>query len=407
MGVSRQLAEERLALQADAAQYAQALHEGDPEGFVEVEVRHRGSFKVLVFYTDEADRSALTAAAPVALRRYLAFQPVRFNRSQVEANRKTLTELFRDQPYGFGITYSYDREEFTVTASEAADIAALRAVVPSTLRSRVTFETGPTIRPVAAIYGGWWYKANTGADCTTGWPVLDSGGQPAILTAGHCGDYSRPLSMYFSWQNGPTLNNVSSSADEKGYWQTKDYAFFRLGTHTTARVINVQNGMTFGDGSRNYVPGIVTAYYEIGRPQQPYRGQWLCKQGASTLLTCGTVEDTQWSGDGYANVVKVTRSAQPYIALGGDSGGPSFTWSTDGSLVLPVGMTIGSAYYRLYNADGSLQRDANGNPIQRPCKNTSTTASYNTTCYFVFLPLTTIRAYSPFRINTVDGFITP
>ena len=54
---------------------------------------------------------------------------------------------------------------------------------------------------------------------------------------------------------------------------------------------------------------------------------------------------------------------------------------------------------------GIMKRTARVN--DQVCRNSSTTASNNTTCYFTFIPLTTIRAYDPFQVNTVDGFCSP
>ena len=109
------------------------------------------------------------------------------------------------------------------------------------------------------------------------------------------------------------------------------------------------------------------------------------------LTVCGTIIDKNFSDDTVKNLVKVSQSAQPYIAEGGDSGGPVFAWSADGSMVHPIGIMKGTG------------RNASGTP----CRNTSSNASANTTCFFVFTPLTTIRAYSPFTVNTTGGFVAP
>lgn len=285
----------------------------------------------------------------------------------------------------FGLEFDYDADRYVLQIPQDADEAIYAGVIPEPLRSAVELRKGPTAVDVAALYGGWWFTA--GGYCTAGWPIRDSSGRESLLTAGHCGP---PNQMYFSWNGGPTLAPPSAISNTNNGWQTIDYAMYPLGTHTTSRVIYVQNNTTY-NGYTNTVPGFVSAYYEITAPRQPLNGQYLCKNGGTTGLTCGTVVDVNWSGDGKTNLVKVSRSAQPYIAEGGDSGGPVFAWSADSSMVHPIGITISTARY----ADGTA------------CRNTSTNAANNTTCYMIFMPLTTIRAYAPFTVNTVNGFVAP
>lgn len=139
------------------------------------------------------------------------------------------------------------------------------------------------------------------------------------------------------------------------------------------------------------VPGVVKTNHEDAPLRQPVNGQFVRKNGGTTGITCGTVVDRNFSDDTVKNLVKVSQSAQPYIAEGGDSGGPVFTWSADGSMVHPIGIMKGTGRY----ASGT------------PCRNTSSNASQNTTCFFVFMPLATIRAYAPFTVNTTSGFVAP
>ena len=74
----------------------------------------------------------------------------------------------------------------------------------------------------------------------------------------------------------------------------------------------------------------------------------------------------------------------------GDSGGPVFSWTNSNSQVIPLGI-VKSTYM----------------PGGVACKNTSTSPANNTTCFYTFLPLRTIRGYRPFTVNTVNGFLAP
>lgn len=383
-------ARDRLALQQATARYAEALLVGNPDGFVDLEIRHEASFKVIVYYAKSVDRNAMTALAPAELRRYLVFRPLSASHNTIKTEQDTITATLRNAGLPFGVEFDLSTDRFRVTIPDLAREQEYRNKLPANLAQRIEIISGGVSQDVAAIYGGWWWH-NSGARCTTGWPVRDSSGKEAILTAGHC---VPPMSMEFSdwWTGAPALTTVSSFDNRIVAGQSVDYAFFTLGTHTTSRVINVQNESSYvnADGSRNYVPGIVTAYYEIASPVLISNGAYVCKEGSVTLLTCGYIVSTSYSDSNVSNVVKVSKSTQGNIAAGGDSGGPVFGWTNSNSQVVPLGV-VKSAYL----------------PGGLPCKNTSTTASSNTTCFYTFLPLRTIRGYSPFTVNTVNGFVAP
>lgn len=390
MGVSVSEARDRLALQQAAAGYAEALIATNPAGFVDLQIRHSPAFKVHVYYNKDIDRNALTSSAPVELRRFLVFRPVRAERATISAQLGTISTVFRNAKLPFGVEFDLEADRYRITIPEGAREENYRQLLPPGLETQVEFVIGGVSEDAAAIYGGWWWN-NSGGRCTTGWPVRDSSAREAILTAGHC---LPPAIMEFSdwWSGGPVLSTVYSSDNRIVSGQSVDNAFFALGTHTTARVINIQNDPNFvnPDGTRNYIQGITSAYYEIASPALVTAGSYVCKQGKTTLLTCGVIVSTSYSDSNVSNVVQVSSSAQGNIASSGDSGGPVFSWTNSNSQVIPLGI-VKSTYM----------------PGGVACKNTSTSPANNTTCFYTFLPLRTIRGYRPFTVNTVNGFLAP
>lgn len=375
-------------MQLKATEYAQGLFENGPANFVNLEISHAPNFKITVYYDKGIDNTALTRAAPVEIRKYLVFKPMNASRKTIEQERKSIADALTTANLRFGLAFDYETARYDLEIPEGTDQAKYAAIIPEALKARVDFHIGNPPEDIAAIYAGWWWD-NSGGKCTTGWPVRNSSGQEAILTAGHC---LPPSQMGFSWWSGaPTLTTVSSTDNRIVAGQSVDYAFFTLGTHTTTRVINVQNDLTNADGTRNYVPGFISAYYEITSPQLIVNGQYVCKQGMKTWLTCGTVVDTAFSGTGFSNLAKVSKSAQGNIAMSGDSGGPVFLWNSTKSMVHPLGLVKG----------------ANPTSSTVACKNTSATAANNTACYFTVMPLRIIRGYQPFTVNTVAGFVAP
>jgi hypothetical protein len=386
-GVSVADAKDRLALQEKTIAYAQNLFESGPSEFVNIAIRHTPNFKITVYYDKSIDRAALTRSAPVELRKYLNFNPINKSRATLDQERASIADALRAANLPFGLEFDYETARFGLDIPEGSDATRYASVIPQTLIPKVDIRRNNMSVDAAAIYGGWSWSSG-GGSCTTGWPVRDSAAKEAILTAGHC---VPPNSMNFPWWSGsPTLTTVSSTGSNTALI---DYAFFTLGTHTTSRVINVQNESTFvnSDGTKNYIPGITTAYYEIIAHVIALNGAYVCKQGKTTLLTCGSIVDTNYSDTKGSNLVKVSKSAQGNIAMSGDSGGPVFIWSADGSQVKPLGIVKG----------------ANPPSTTVACKNTSTVAANNTNCFFTYTTLRNIRGYSPFTINTTGGFVAP
>lgn len=390
-------ARERLALQAKAQEWAETLQSSGTT-VAELSIEHRPAFKVVVYYLSSSVQSQLTAAAPVELRRYLVFRPAKRNSSAARDRKRQIAARLAQAKVPFGVQYDFGTDRFTV---EVPDNQVAQAKELFSSEPDVEVRAGAVAQPAAALYGGHWYKPGAGSTyCTAGWPVRDNYGKEALLTAGHCD----PRQAAFTWAPA-TLTTVSSWDHRNDGYYTRDYAFYQLdpsgtGANTTGRAIYVRNPVTLADGKQNSVPGVVSAYYEVTAPKLVVNGQYICKMGAITGITCGTVVDPAWYGDGYANVPKVTYSAQPHIGKGGDSGGPVFSWSTDGSMVHPTGIMTGVGFKYTYNPS-TQQYD------KEDCVNSSTTASQNGVCYFVFSTLRNIRGWSPFQVNTVAGYLTP
>jgi hypothetical protein len=389
-GVSVSVAKDRLAMQEQASVYAQNLLQSP--GFVSLAIRHTPNFKITVFYEKGADHASMMRAAPVEIRKYLVFNPFNKARASVDQERDAIINPLRAAGLPFGLEFDYETDRFGLEIPEGADAANYTAAIPATLLPRIDIRRNTIATDVAAAYGG--LRFTTGqSSCTTAWPIRDSNGQQALLTAGHC---IPPESMSF-----PTLSPAPAAMTTVSYKNslaeqpTYDYAMFRLGTNTTSPVINISNdpGFRNADGTANYISGITSAYYEIVAPVAIAVGQYICKQGQKTQLTCGTVVDTNWSDSSNSGNAKVSKSAQGNIAFSGDSGGPVFLWTTSTTQVRPIGIV----------------KSANVVSSTVACKNTSTVAANNTLCYFTVMPLKKIYGRIPFQINTGAGvgFVVP
>ena len=397
-GAPKSKAIEQLRLQEQAVSWVNDLVSSSVgETIVDVEIRHAPGFKVVVFYENGFEQQNATRGAPVELRLYLIFRSAKKDKNSVQTERRQIAQALRTARIPFGLGYEPESERFIVTIPDGFDEQLVRNALPSALAANVEIKTGATSVDSATLYGGWFYeKSNSGTHCTAGWPIRDSAGKEAILTAGHCRTPSNTMNFYY--QNA-VLSEVSAYADSNNGWQTLDYAMYRLGTHATAPYINIENGRTV-EGEYVSVPGYATNYYLIDYPKEPVRGQFICKMGVNTGLTCGRITELNYTDSEYSNLVRMSESAQRYIGLRGDSGGPVFAFRTsDNAAVHPIGLAVKASVIETYRGTEKIS--------ERPCRNTSTVGANNTTCHVLFMRLSTIRGYSPYTINTISGFRAP
>ncbi len=397
--VSPAEASERLALQEEASRWASTLVEQNAAGFVDIELRHEPNFKVEIFYNGSIDRELLQRNAPVSLRRYLVFRPVKRDKSQVAGDTAQVVEALRRAKVRFGAFYSLADDKVVVEIPDLSLRGQAEEALPPALRSDVLIRQGNVAHDSGGIYGGNWYRAGgpSGGICTAGWPIRDSGGQAAILTAGHC----VPRNAYFPYIDSGAylyLSDPYAWRKEIYYGKTYDYAMYRLGVNTTSPAIYLQNNTSMPDGSVNTVPGFVSAYYAIDSVKlfsQQLVGYLTCKNGARSGFTCGRLESTSYSNATHAALARVTQSNQPYIGVDGDGGGPVFAYP-NGNLVSAFGIVIATAKEDVRNPDGTIG--------QRDCKNTSTD---NTRCFILYMPFIRATERHPFQVNTQNGFVTP
>ncbi|MFD0884155.1 S1 family peptidase [Streptosporangium algeriense] len=156
------------------------------------------------------------------------------------------------------------------------------------------------------VYGGQRITAQSGAYCTTGFNASRSG-QPYVLTAGHC----RKAGVAWSLA-GQFLGNITAFS----------YPGRDISEITPAAGWQQAGAVRQADGS----------IQQITQFARPSISQRLCKTGATTGTTCGTVTSlnvTANYGDGpvYGLALTTVHAAE------GDSGGSVYAGSTGIALI--------------------------------------------------------------------------
>lgn len=153
--VSEAEAQNRLAAQQEAIDWASELAKNSSGGIVEVRIAHQPAFKVEVLYNGSFDQNGIMASAPVSLRRYPVFRPSRRTKAEIEGQQTEIATALRAAKIRFGLSYDFDTEKFIVSLPEGMGHAKVREAVPPSLRGDVTLQTGATTAPIGTVYGGW------------------------------------------------------------------------------------------------------------------------------------------------------------------------------------------------------------------------------------------------------------
>jgi hypothetical protein len=387
-GLSREQAEERLALQDEAAALAGRLRAQPPAGFVDVWIEYEPTYKVVVSFSNNDDRTAFLQSVSPSLRRYVQIKQAHKSKQESDQDLLAVVAALRAAKVEFAAFQDLPNDKLTIEIPDDSKANQIRQLLPPGLRDDVAIRRGLTSMKVDSVYGGWWYalSSTSAQHCSFAFIGRNSRGQESVLTAGHC-NTTNP----YVWQgdHGVSLGAPYFTRDTIVSSNTYDYSVFLTGTLTTGPLVWIDND-TIYNGSTNTVPGFLDGYLNVTgvKPTaQQLSGYLICKSGYSTGFTCGSITSTAYFDSNYSNVVRVSKSNQPYIAAGGDSGGSAFTYP-NGSDTLAAGIVIGAT--------------AQPGTTSDPCIKST---AYD--CAFFYMPIGRVKDLEPYQIRTTAGYVSP
>jgi hypothetical protein len=291
-GVSVEEARRRLDELREARRLAGELRANESDTFGGIYVDHRPEFRITVLFTEDPAETLKKYKTP---------------RSAVAATSRQSEKALRQEQAGLlkGIRENGGRvaAQNRVRAGEidlfTDDEAGLNAAIA---KGKITLDKKVKIKKVnamkwdgeAAIYGGYPLKEGTIERCTAGFALTD-GTKRYISTAGHCADTLN--------YNGSPLPWVTQR------WGTiYDLQVNGIGTNT------VTNAIYVGSATLQRITSAIP-YEWI------FEDDYVCKYGRATLLTCGYVLSTDYSGLGAGGFIRVHK-AGANMSSGGDSGAP-------------------------------------------------------------------------------------
>lgn len=291
-GLSVEEARRRLDELREARRLAGELRANESDTFGGIYVDHRPEFRITVLFTEspaeklkkyKAPRSAVAATS----------------RQSEKALRQEQADLLKGIRENGGRVAAQTRVragEIDLFTDDEAGLNAAIAKGKITLDSRVKIKKVKAMRQdgEAALYGGYPLKEGTVEKCTAGFALTD-GTKRYISTAGHC-------------VNNLNYNGSSLPWFTERWGGVYDFQVHNIGTNT------VSNSIYVGSSVLQKITSAIP-YEWI------FEDDYVCKYGRATLLTCGYVLSTDYSGLGAGGFIRVHKAGTD-LSLGGDSGAP-------------------------------------------------------------------------------------
>ncbi|HEY0142618.1 MAG TPA: PKD domain-containing protein [Thermoanaerobaculia bacterium] len=287
-GVSVEEAASRLALHQAIGELDAALAAEEAATFGGLWIEHKPEFRVVVRFTDSAAAARLSErVAGGPLESLIVTRPAQIALAELEKQQKTLRAAGNKAGVAFDSQIDVRTNRLSVFALEPAKLqATLGAAVPR----GANLQRVPRLTERQSLIGG-----DGLSTCTAGFAVRhNTTGELGILTAAHCDNYQVFNGAYLPWKG----------AKESQYTDAQ--------WHSTCGIVATENKVKSYDGTRT-ITTVRSRTYQAA-------GHYVCKFGAVTGYTCGTIETKHYDpGTGYdGTFVRVNNSNNAY----GDSGAP-------------------------------------------------------------------------------------
>lgn len=265
-------------------------------------------------YFDDAGAMVITVTDRAAADRVRAAGLTPRTVSRSLGSLRAIVTRLDTQPRLPHSTWGIDVESNQVVVTVPADAAARRDPAAVDLRTtaerhgaavRVT-ESDLTMQPSRDVAGG--DPMRTTADlsnpCSAGFNVT-RGANRFVLIAGHC--LQPGFQDWINWDGGYL------GRKEIAYFPTADFGLIRI---TEPEIQQIRGVYTY-DGQ----------FQQINKTGNAFKGQYVCKSGVITNVTCGTIDFVDHTVD-YPQGRVYNLDGGKICSIGGDSGSPMFAGDT-------------------------------------------------------------------------------
>jgi hypothetical protein len=352
-GLSEADAQERLAVQNEVMELAGRLEKENDPAYADIWIEHKPVYKVVIAFTDKADRQAFKEGLSPRLRRYVQIRPVTKSRKQRGRDLEEISAALRSAGVPFDGFFEGPKQRFNVGVTSSADLSRAQALIPSNLRADVDLVVRkiakPEAGPTGVVAGDWiaggfavWISSDPAhpnpTQCTFGFPVRYGANRlPGVLTAAHC---TEPTPPQFAARYGNPAHFIKFDfANPIIRRYTGQYDYIVLQGSSSLNDDGLYD--VYFENPNNQVPGVTGNWFDIyaysARTSMAV-GDAVCKSGDTTKLTCGTITAMDGATDGFSGYITVSNTTQPDLSAPGDSGGPWFFNPGTGSKAIALGI---------------------------------------------------------------------
>jgi hypothetical protein len=316
-GISPEEARRRMAYVQQAADLQQRLQAEEPVRFGGLYIEQQPSFRVVVKLVGGANQLlSRYTTDPVFVAEKAPF-PLKALRNKQEALAKRLGQ---DEPI-FGTDIDVRSGRVKLYIPNPANVRAKLKGASISDEDVDIVQSAEIERTAATVQGGeatTYMISSTTETATLGFNVTD-GTTKGVLTAAHFGECAGRLSgCVVNGASKHTPSGVSLTFKGQQNAGSNDYEWRTAATGNT-----FPNSLKYSSTSMTITSTRDPTAFPVGTT--------VCKQGATTGYTCGTIESTSSTStyNGQTGTwVRVKRNTSGNMVEGGDSGGPVFGANT-------------------------------------------------------------------------------
>jgi streptogrisin D len=341
-------AQKRINLQSEILALSDRLNKEKDSAYVDMYIKHAPNYKVVVMFSDKEDRRPFLESLSPKLRPYVKVKTAKRSRLLATKRYEELNTALRGLPFSYTSQYDLETEGFSIRVGDPVDVDQVKAVLPKGRKFDTKVEVGelprtealPTgVQPGDRLYGGnpiFEIQGNPSYYCTLGYAVnFTSGGvaKKGILTAGHCADTMYvDFGGHFVTLSGPVINKPDRGTD--GVSDKYDYQIWDVTGLTVDNTIVFKdiNGIPEFPATGTFRMTAITTFLN------QKAGMVVCKSGHTTGITCGEIVNGNYTWDGVAGWIEVSRTQQADISEPGDSGAPWFLYPGTSTTITGVGI---------------------------------------------------------------------
>ncbi|MEA3011159.1 MAG: streptogrisin [Sphingomonadales bacterium] len=364
-GLAKDEAQMRIDLQNEIIALSERLNSGSEPDFGDMYIKQEPQFRIVVLFANSSDRKDFLDSLDPKLRRYVQLKTAKKSRGVFTRELTELSAALNALKLPFTAKYDLETEKYVVNVETEEAAARVRASLPETRKVETLVQVVPLPKVQSAPTGVVAGDALPGgsavfvsqlpagttdatvrssdlADCTLSYAVgytIGGVAKRGILTAGHCPDTMvARIGGHYVTLSGPDVQRPNRDTD--GLSDKYDFQIF----DTTG--ITVDNRVGYFD--ENSIPEFpdsgelrLTAITSFLNQKA---GMVVCKSGANSGITCGSITNGNLTWDGVPGWIEVSKTNQRVISVGGDSGAAWFLYPGSSTTITGVGVhTAGNA----------------------------------------------------------------